>query len=116
MNPSDFFLQSVLPLERMFRDGAFDKGIKYMPVLDGLQQPKYFQWWLSPFTSHMVWLRSSSIDTAFIMHALVAVCGSPSNKLSCEVGVQCTHGCHLLYIQAATDEIRLLSLPSLLGT
>ena len=54
MNPSDFFLQSVLPLERMFREGVFDKSIQYVPVLDGLQQPRYFQWWLSPFTRHEV--------------------------------------------------------------
>ena len=54
MNPSDFFLQSVLPLERMFREGVFDSSIKYVPVLDGLQQPRYFQWWLSPFTPHKV--------------------------------------------------------------
>ena len=54
MNPSDFFLQSVLPLERMFREGVFDKSIQFVPVLDGLQQPRYFQWWLSPFTRHEV--------------------------------------------------------------
>lgn len=54
MNPSDFFLQSVLPLERMLREGVFDKGIQYVPVLDGLQQPSHFQWWLSPFTRHKV--------------------------------------------------------------
>lgn len=54
MNPSDFFLQSAVPLEKMFREGVFDKGIKYVPVLDGLQQPRYFQWWLSPFTKHKV--------------------------------------------------------------
>ncbi len=54
MNPSDFFLQSVLPLERMYREGVFDGGIQYVPVLDGLQQPKYFQWWLSLITRHKV--------------------------------------------------------------
>ena len=54
MNPSDFYLQSVLPLERMYREGVFDRGIQYVPVLDGLQQPRYFQWWLSPFTRHKV--------------------------------------------------------------
>ena len=52
MNPSDFFLQSVLPLEWMFWDGVFDRNVKFTPVLDGMQQPPYFQWWLSPFTHH----------------------------------------------------------------
>ena len=54
MNPSAFFLQSVLPLERMYREGVFASGIRYVPVLDGLEQPRYFQWWLSPFTRHEV--------------------------------------------------------------
>ncbi len=49
-NPSDFFLTSVAPFHAMLHGGVIDKNIKYTPVMEGLKQPGYFQWYSDPIT------------------------------------------------------------------
>ncbi len=53
-NPSDFFLTSVAPFHAMLHGGVIDKNIKYTPVMDGLKQPGYFQWYSDPITNFPV--------------------------------------------------------------
>lgn len=53
-NPSDFYLSSVLQLERLQRDGIVDRGVQFVPVLDGLESMPFHSWFLSPFSDHKV--------------------------------------------------------------
>ena len=53
-NPSDFFLTSVAPFHAMLHGGVIDKNIKYTPVMEGLKQPGYFQWYSDPITNFPV--------------------------------------------------------------
>lgn len=53
-NPSDFYLSSVLQMERLQRDGIIDRGIQFVPVLDGLESMPFHSWWLAPFSDHKV--------------------------------------------------------------
>ena len=46
-NPADFYLNSVLPLERMLREGVIDNHVQLVPVLDGLQPPRFYEWWFA---------------------------------------------------------------------
>ncbi|EIE21335.1 hypothetical protein COCSUDRAFT_56558 [Coccomyxa subellipsoidea C-169] len=49
-NPADVYLNSVLPLERMLREGVIDSSVQLVPVLDGLRPPRFYQWWFAPLT------------------------------------------------------------------
>lgn len=49
-NPADVYLNSVLPLEQMVREGVIDSRVQLVPVLDGLQPPRFYQWWFAPLT------------------------------------------------------------------
>ncbi len=40
---------SLLPLERMQREGVIDDLVRLVPVLDGFRLPKFWQWWFAPF-------------------------------------------------------------------
>jgi hypothetical protein len=53
-NSGEFYLQSVVPLYRMQQDGIFGRNVKFMPVLDGLTAPAYFQNLLALMTRHKV--------------------------------------------------------------
>ena len=53
-NPSDFFLTSVAPFHAMLHAGVVDKNVKYTPVMEGLKQPGYFQWYFDPITNFPV--------------------------------------------------------------
>ena len=37
----------------MLSAGVIDKNIKYTPVMEGLRQPGYFQWYFDPVTASM---------------------------------------------------------------
>ena len=37
--------------------GVIDKNIRFTPVMDGLRQPSFFQWYFDPFTDHPVSLK-----------------------------------------------------------
>jgi len=49
-NPADMYLNSVLPLERMIREGVIEDTVQLVPVLDGLRPPRFHQWWFAPFS------------------------------------------------------------------
>lgn len=53
-NPGDFFLSSLAPFHAMLGEDVIDRNIRYMPVLDGLTSPGYFQWYFDPITHHKV--------------------------------------------------------------
>ncbi len=36
-NPADFYMNSVLQMERLQREGIIDRGIQFVPVLDGFE-------------------------------------------------------------------------------
>ncbi|CAL8463209.1 g2743 [Coccomyxa elongata] len=53
-NPADVYLNSVLPLERMLREGVIDNQVWLVPVLDGLQTPRFYEWWFAPLSQQPV--------------------------------------------------------------
>ncbi|CAL8463208.1 g2742 [Coccomyxa elongata] len=53
-NPSDFYLSSVLGMERLQREGIIDREVQFVPVLDGLERMPFHEGFLSPFSSHKV--------------------------------------------------------------
>ncbi len=53
-NPSDFYLSSVLGMERLQREGIIDREVKFVPVLDGLERMPFHEWFLSPFSDYKV--------------------------------------------------------------
>ncbi len=57
-NPADVYLNSVLPLERMLREGVIDSRVQLVPVLDGLRPPRFYQWWFAPLTDPPVRFRT----------------------------------------------------------
>ena len=59
-NPADFFLTSLAPFHAMLTAGVIDKNVRYTPVMEGLSQPGYFQWYFDPITNFPVSL--SPID------------------------------------------------------
>ena len=53
-NAADVFMGSLLPLERMLREGAISRQVRPMPVLDGFRLPAFYQWWFAPFFERKV--------------------------------------------------------------
>ena len=53
-NAADVFMGSLLPLERMLREGAISGRVRPVPVLDGLRLPAFYQWWFAPFFERKV--------------------------------------------------------------
>lgn len=53
-NPADVYLNSVLPLERMLREAVIDNQVRLVPVLDGLQPPRFYEWWFAPLSQQPV--------------------------------------------------------------
>ncbi|CAK0784591.1 hypothetical protein CVIRNUC_007795 [Coccomyxa viridis] len=53
-NAADVFMGSLLPLERMLREGAISSQVRPVPVLDGLRLPAFYQWWFAPFFERKV--------------------------------------------------------------
>ena len=50
---------SLLPLERMLREGAISSQVRLVPVLDGFRLPSFYQWWFAPFFERKVGSSSS---------------------------------------------------------
>lgn len=65
-NPADVYLNSVLPLERMIREGIIEDTVQLVPVLDGLRPPRFHQWWFAPFSKLPVRFVLASQGTALI--------------------------------------------------
>lgn len=53
-NPADFYLNSVLQMERLQREGIIDRGVQFVPVLDGFERMPFHDWWLSPLSEYKV--------------------------------------------------------------
>ena len=53
---------SLLPLERMLREGIVDDEVTLVPVLDGFRLPKFYQWWFAPFFNRKVSILPSHGD------------------------------------------------------
>jgi hypothetical protein len=68
-NPADFFLNSVLELERLQRQGIIDRATKFVPILDGLERAGFHEWFLAPFTNWQV--LSLSLSHAFPAYYVV---------------------------------------------
>ena len=72
-NPSDFYLSSVLEMERLQREGIIDRGVQFVPVLDGLERMPFHDWFLSPFSNHKVneGHSASSNETCMIVRSVL---------------------------------------------
>ena len=53
-NAADVYMGSLLPLERMLREGAVDDQVTLVPVLDGFRLPTFYHWWFAPFFKRKV--------------------------------------------------------------
>ncbi len=57
-NAADVYMGSLLPLERMLREGVVDDQVRLVPVLDGFRLPQFYHWWFGAFFKRMVRLLS----------------------------------------------------------
>ena len=57
-NAADVYMGSLLPLERMLREGVLDDQVRLVPVLDGFRLPQFYHWWFGAFFKRMVRLLS----------------------------------------------------------
>ena len=75
-NAADVFMGSLLPLERMLREGAISNQIRLVPVLDGLWIPKFYHWWFLPFFKREVRQYLSDVCTinSALWWTLLAYC------------------------------------------
>ena len=53
-NAADVYMGSLLPLERMLREGVVDNQITLVPALDGFRLPTFYHWWFAPFFKRKV--------------------------------------------------------------
>lgn len=82
-NAADVYMGSLLPLERMLREGAVDGQVRLVPVLDGFRLPQFYHWWFGAFFTRKVRLLLSDIERA--LHLQVHA-GHDVNDVLCSLG------------------------------
>lgn len=63
-NAADVYMGSLLPLERMLREGVIDDRVTLVPVLDGFRLPSFYNWWFGAFFKRRVRLLPQDKDPA----------------------------------------------------